>query len=262
MTRRIIGIIAMIFFSASAIAQTALTHTVKSGESLNDIAQKYNVTVELLKQANPNMGEYFYAGMVLNIPVSINTDMLPSELEAPTPSLDSHLYERQTSKETITNVPQTEIKKKSKDINTRGLMFWIFDDGYEGFENYGYFTESLTWNGFGLESAVRTQFKKYANFNWDIGLNFTLGLLGDEDMALMLITSWAPFSLRNQKTYDVKSGKYKSGIFLDTYFSVRSSVKFWKIAISLGYYYWMPKWCIDEGSKGLNGFSIGLHYAP
>lgn len=74
MIRKIICSIAFILYAVNAISQVAVTHTVKEGESLNGIAQKYGVTTEMLKKANPDIGDYFYAGMVLNIPVKLKLD--------------------------------------------------------------------------------------------------------------------------------------------------------------------------------------------
>lgn len=49
-------------------AAMALTHTVARGETLESIAQHYGITVEQLKDANPNVTNLFYTGMKLQIP--------------------------------------------------------------------------------------------------------------------------------------------------------------------------------------------------
>ncbi len=51
-----------------SLAQTMQKHTVQRGETQESVAQKYGVTVAAMKEANPNIGEYFYVGMVLNVP--------------------------------------------------------------------------------------------------------------------------------------------------------------------------------------------------
>ena len=57
----------------TCMAQTMKSHTVQRGETLESIAQKYGVTVEAIKQANPGMGGYFYVGMGLKIPNKVET---------------------------------------------------------------------------------------------------------------------------------------------------------------------------------------------
>lgn len=54
------------------MAQTMQKHTVQRGETMESIAQKYGVTVSAMKEANPNIGEYFYVGMVLNVPERVS----------------------------------------------------------------------------------------------------------------------------------------------------------------------------------------------
>lgn len=51
-----------------SLAQTMQKHTVQRGETLESVAQKYGVTVAAMKEANPDIGNYFYVGMVLNVP--------------------------------------------------------------------------------------------------------------------------------------------------------------------------------------------------
>lgn len=258
--KRLVSILFGLMFCFLAMAQVAITHTVKSGETVRGIAKQYDVPLEVLLQANPNMKEYFYVGMELNIPVKIEEDMRLPQTDKSSPSTFIDKPAEKVNENYLTDLTATDKKNVSKDIKTYGLMFWTFDDGNKGSENYGYFSESLTYNGLGTEFAIRTVFKKYSNYNTELGLNYTLGIYRDENIAMMLIGSFSPLSLRLQDTYDFDKGNYKTCLYWDSYFSVRSSFKFWKFGISLGYYYWMPKWCIDEGSKGLNGFSLGLHY--
>jgi len=264
--KRFLTTLCLIVLCITAMAQAAITHIVKQGETISGIAKQYNVPLDVLLQANPNMRDYFYVGMELNIPVKVKNDIQSSKTEetAPDKSEETTTFTNNQSTGQFDNSylsDTTEEKEKlPKDLKTSGLMLWVFDDGYDAVENYGYFTEALTYNGFGAEFAIRTRFKKYANYNMELGLNYTLGVYRDENMALMLIASWAPLSIRTQKTYDVELGRYKSGFYLDTYFSLRTSFNVWKVAVSLGYFYWMPKWCIDEGAKGINGLSLGLHY--
>lgn len=45
-----------------------ITHTIQRGETIESIAKKYNVSVDALKKANPNISELFFVGLKLNIP--------------------------------------------------------------------------------------------------------------------------------------------------------------------------------------------------
>lgn len=264
--KRFLATLCFIVLCLTAMAQAAITHIVKQGETISGIAKQYNVPLEVLLQANPNMRDYFYVGMELNIPVKVKNDIQSTKTEVTTSNKTEAITTFTNNQSTgqldysYSSDTTEETEKLPKNLKTIGLMLWAFDDGYDAVENYGIFTEALTNNGFGAEFAIRTRFKEYANYNMELGLNYTLGVLRDENMALMLIASWAPLSIRTQKTYDVELKGYKSGFYLDTYFSVRTSFKVLKVAVSLGYFYWMPKWCIDEGAKGINGLSLGLHY--
>ena len=43
-------------------------HKVQRGETLSSIAKQYGVTEQMVKEANPQMGDLFYVGLKLNIP--------------------------------------------------------------------------------------------------------------------------------------------------------------------------------------------------
>lgn len=43
-------------------------HEVQRGETLTSIAKQYGVTEQMIKEANPQMGDLFYVGLKLNIP--------------------------------------------------------------------------------------------------------------------------------------------------------------------------------------------------
>lgn len=68
MKKKILCIILLAVNILLSLAQTMQKHTVQRGETLESVAQKYGVTVAAMKEANPNIGEYFYVGMVLNVP--------------------------------------------------------------------------------------------------------------------------------------------------------------------------------------------------
>lgn len=70
MKNRILFFLLVCFFGISTmVAQTNMVqHEVKRGETMESIAKQYNVSPEEIKEVNPQMGNYFYVGLKLNIP--------------------------------------------------------------------------------------------------------------------------------------------------------------------------------------------------
>lgn len=55
--------------TATSFAQTSeKVHKIENGETIESIAEKYGVTPDDIKDANPNAGDYFFAGMSIKIP--------------------------------------------------------------------------------------------------------------------------------------------------------------------------------------------------
>lgn len=74
--KRLLTSILMLLSVMIVLAQQVV-HTVQRGETLESIAQKYYVSVDALKLANPDAAELFYIGMKLNIP-KVNESEHPS----------------------------------------------------------------------------------------------------------------------------------------------------------------------------------------
>lgn len=76
-------------------------HEVRRGETLSSIAKQYGVTEQMIKNANPQMGDLFYVGLNLNIPKKSSenlkveqeqkdkNELLAREYKSETTSLDS-----------------------------------------------------------------------------------------------------------------------------------------------------------------------------
>lgn len=84
------------FFTAillflGSVAICATTHTVARGENLQRIAEKYNITVAQLVEANPGVETLFYIGLKLNIPEPV--DGITET--APAPAAETATYSRQ-----------------------------------------------------------------------------------------------------------------------------------------------------------------------
>lgn len=93
-----------------AMAQsTTTTHIVQRGETLESIAEQYNVSVDDINKANPNTDGIIYVGMKLNIPVG-NSPKTEFETAKATPTKDSY-------KENRTFVSQPTLTSKEKAVN-------------------------------------------------------------------------------------------------------------------------------------------------
>lgn len=86
-----------------------VTHVVQRGETIESIAKYYNVSVEDINKANPNVDGIVYVGMKLNIPASASTQKEINNTE--TPKNDS------SSNENRIFVSQSTYKTKKKVIN-------------------------------------------------------------------------------------------------------------------------------------------------
>lgn len=84
-----------IIFLTASLSTTAFgqdenyqTHTVRRGESLELIAEKYGVNTEDIKKINPKL-DVFYTGMTINVPVVRNSSRLIAQ--------ESNVYENNSS---------------------------------------------------------------------------------------------------------------------------------------------------------------------
>lgn len=108
---------------AMAQSQT-VTHVVQRGETLESIAEYYNVSVEDIDKANPNMDGVVYVGLKLNIPTSTSPKN-ETKTENTTTIGNS-------SKVNTTYVPQSSctINKSYDNETTLGFQFARFKASY------------------------------------------------------------------------------------------------------------------------------------
>ena len=102
-------ILSLLFSTASmfAMAQNqTVSHVVQRGETLESIAEYYNVSVEDIDKANPNMDGVVYVGLKLNIPTS--------SVEPKTSSRDVSIETSQTQQLTPERSPITNVSKEDK----------------------------------------------------------------------------------------------------------------------------------------------------
>lgn len=65
----------MILVASIGMAQDVISHVVERGETLESIAHKYGITTTQLREANPDINDFFYVGMKLSIPQPVKTEL-------------------------------------------------------------------------------------------------------------------------------------------------------------------------------------------
>jgi len=129
-----------------------ITHKVKPGEVLGAIANKYDVSLKALKQANGLKSDMIRDGKVLTIPTkgtqsktTTKTEYIPIELQ---PSLFSNDYISETPLDKIAIVPNQEID----DFALNGLVLENDNPG-------------VIYHSIGVNGAKASDFNKFRLFN-------------------------------------------------------------------------------------------------
>jgi hypothetical protein len=137
---------------------------------------------------------------------------------------------------------------------------------FDGFENWGITYGGINPNGIGLDFALRMNFKKHGNFNADVLLNYSLGLVSKGSTQVALTLAFGP-SFRTQDEFKGFNDKLKEEwdtgkFFCDGVLNPRLSIKMGKLALSAGYFYWAPKFKFskDDGATGGFNCSLGLSF--
>lgn len=151
--------------------------------------------------------------------------------------------------------PNTDDEKES--FGYLGLMYYSFD----GFENYGAVTGIVNPNGIGYELAIRSQFKKHGNYNFELLLNYSFGLWaqGANQVAFTLAAGPSMRSYEEIEGMDKYGNfKYKAATAFDCILNPRLTAKFGNLIISGGYYYWAPKFKFSKDDGATGGLNIGV----
>ena len=245
-----------------AMAQQ-VTHVIQRGETLESIAQKYQVTVDAIKQANPDAVNMIYVGMRLLIPQ--NVQQLQNNI-----TTDSLISKNDTGKGVTTPIVAVASAQENP-INSQYLCddeamgsFNIVYYSFDGFENYGisgyvFRPEYLT-----CEFNTRFCLEKYGNGNLDLGINYTFPLVKQDETRLFLALSIGP-SFRLQRVPDPKLNE-KTGVviedtkekfYFDAYSNPRLALVYKKITLSAGVFFWAPELKLEKDK----GFQTGVNFA-
>ena len=238
-----------------------ITHTIRRGETLASIAQKYGITEAAIKQANPEASNMIYVGMKLIIPPNTQTqksNQTTGNVRQLENSQTTPLATPVQSKENATSTSKSSLEET---VNSFNIVYYSFD----GLKNYGISDYFLRLNNLSGEFNIRgNYFEKYSNNNFDIGLNYSFLLLEQESMRLFLTLSIGP-SIRNQYVpdpkYNEKTGKIIEGSkekwYIDAYSNPRLIFQYKKVLLSLGVFFWAPDLKLDKDK----GFQTGANFA-
>lgn len=130
----------------TAFAQDYVSHKIAKGETLYSIAEKYGVTVDDIKKANPKVGNYFYAGLTIQIPNkkgAIKSN--PTIVENKTSDVETNKVNTFVSNET-TNVLNDEEENVLYAGNDSEALYGAMELGY-GFIGKNDFAYKITIGG-------------------------------------------------------------------------------------------------------------------
>lgn len=243
-----------------AMAQQ-VTHVIQRGETLESIAQKYQVTVDAIKQANPDTVNMIYVGMKLVVPV--NGETIKHEKTTPPPTrLDNN--SAISSQQVIQSVSNNDLSNSS---TTTDLLFVkhirhidyfnTLKSGDKGLYGVGVDMVRGEYNGLGLSLRLFTNVLlediDFSHFSVAFGPNyyFTLENIG---YVVFPITPYVfMYSEIDYNEHGVKNRKDKfgTGILFSPYIALGS-----KGGICVG-----PTWNCDFVTGGSTwGGYVGIWF--
>lgn len=111
----------IVIVAMNVAAQSVTTHIVQRGETIESIASKYQVSVDDIKRANPNAGDFFYVGMKLNIPSKSDSSVLKNNASGLTDSslaTEKETFKSNQSVQPIQSFSYSEDSSKESKANT------------------------------------------------------------------------------------------------------------------------------------------------
>lgn len=173
--KRIFVCTMVIFVPMVIWSQAFVSHIVERGETLESIAQKHGVTTKQLHEANPDINDFFYVGMKLNIPNTHNKDVpMTSTAETEIPNTHEKEIPAQTTylENKTRYVPTTSVIDSKK--NTWHFFFRlgpsIFKTQKSGSmvrDNSSSYSHSV-----GFEVTIGAHYYIYDNFFLSGGLGY------------------------------------------------------------------------------------------
>lgn len=217
----------LICFNASA-----LEHVVKRGETLESIANHYNISLTQLKQANPGVDNLFFIGLKLNIPES-QSEAVPTQgysvqsnglNEVNNTTVNNH--GNSTGSEAVVNNDELSAEKFSCWYVSYTASVKKFDGGFYGLGwiTYGKsgFGATFSANGnYGLVKPGNLMFQFGPLYGYPINENVLIGA--------QLKGFVSTYEGTNKKGY--KDQKVGGGMFFMPNIALRAG----KISLTVGY---------------------------
>ena len=165
-----------VMFTMTISAQEIKTHTVQRGETIESIAEKYNVSAADITKANPDAAKFFYTGMKLKIPAaSAKQKVVENQTSvSKTETGNTHQQSKEPSvnKGNISSVTKQEKKPLVNDYsNSSNKILKYVDAGY----SLGFISpsegKSQTFNAITLGATLGKNFNKIPNLFYFAKLN-------------------------------------------------------------------------------------------
>ena len=262
--------IVVVLLSFTQMVAQQISHTIQRGETLESIAQKYNVSVEALKKANPNAANIVYVGMKLNIP----------EIKQKTISLSSQETEKVSDTNTFTPQKEDEINTNSTPSTPSRQGVYI-DSGYTDFA-VGLFTDKelkfsaysafMEFNVYGvmlrtwgsLKSPKTDMIKNKSNFGIGLGYNLRIRLADYAFVDFHPLVYYAHAKWKVMTGTEMQKNKYskretyyeaeiwdeKSDDMLGLMLEPKIALQIGTIYLSVGYTWDFAKFKFDKEHKG------------
>lgn len=154
------------------------------------------------------------------------------------------------------NLDSCVIKEK-KSLKTIGASYY----GYKGANNYGIFFQEKWSKGWGTEMSFRSCFKKYGNYSFDLGINYSYNLFEANDFRCS-VTMGTGFSYRFYIAPEMDkkgniSDKFKNttDIFLDP----RLCFYYQDFMFTLGYSLCSNEWRFGKKERA-DGLLLSIGY--
>lgn len=255
--KKLVTIVILLLSFTEVMAQQ-ISHTIQRGETLESIAQKYNVSVDAIKKANPNVAEMIFVGMKLTIPnekqkeAVINNPVIQQQHET---NLEiSEVVQHQQPEDNNTSTPaNTKPLQSQRQAGGTDVMYHAIENGWGigldfvisyflfGYDyHFGKKGETLITN-MGMELYVGGNYRYHVTDYFYIEGRIVAGYYNWE----------IKFKGKENEAFDSKVNEAFVGL------SPRAGLKFGKVAISAGYRWdWIKMDFKKENC--LDRFTIGL----
>ena len=167
-----------VMFTMTISAQEIKTHTVQRGETIESIAEKYNVSAADITKANPDAAKFFYTGMKLKIP-AVHNNKINEPVNAENravvnpPTKQIEVGTEQNNNQSSSVMPSEPTMSPNGQLIDGLEVFFKFNPTHDfyGFRITGICPkDNLKW--LGLSFGADYQFIKHGSFFSDFGVGF------------------------------------------------------------------------------------------